>query len=248
MGVIDFVVLAIFLVALIVGAIKGFSRQFSVGVCVLLGFAGATIATWLLSDIVMNIPFVHSLHTTFAGWFNAEQLNTVVDTSLGTQDGATAVSTLLQETSFRFVSFFSEAIYSTMCSSEVNTIAAVFGLVIVEIIADILMWIVFFLIVYYVFRALRKLLLRITEIGVFRVVDRLVGMVVAVAITYCILVVIVLTGAEVVLAKWQPDLQQSFYNIVEQSPVLTFLHSTNVLGGMLAKSMGVTLPSLPFGG
>lgn len=248
MGIIDFVVLAIFLVALIVGTVKGFSRQFSVGVCVLLGCIGATAATWLLSDIVMNIPFVNSLHTTFAGWFKAEQLNTVVDTSLSVKEGTAAVSALLGETTFKFMSLFSETIYTAMVSSQVNTIAAMFGLIIVEIIADIVMWIVFFIVVYYIFRALRMLLMRITEIGLFRLIDRLIGAVVAVAITYCIVVVILMTGAEVVLAKWLTQWEQPFYNIVEQSPVLTFLHSTNVLGGMLAKAMGMTLPSLPFGG
>lgn len=248
MGIIDFVVIAIFLIALIVGMAKGFSRQFSVGVCALLGFVGATAATWLLSDTVMNIPFVHSLHTTFAGWFKAEQLNAVVDTTMSVADGTAAVSALLGETSFKFVSFFSETIYNTMVASQVDTIAAMFGLVIVEMIVDIVMWIVFYLIVYYIFRALRMLLLRITEIGVFRVVDRLIGAVVAVAICYCVLVVIVMTGTEVALAKWATDWEKPFYDIVEQSPVLTFLHSTNVIGGMLAKAMGMTLPALPFGG
>src|SRR5699024_5986723 len=100
--------------------------------------------------------------------------------------------------------------------------------------------------VYYVLRGFRALIRKIAEVPFFRVLDRLFGIIWSVAMTYLVIVVLLLTGTEIVIAKWFADFQPTFYQYVEQSVLLSNAHSTNVLGAMIAQFFDVVLPTLPF--
>ena len=244
--VIDIILGVILLIAIISGLVKGLSGQFTVILCALAATIFATVLTTMLSHPIMNIPVIASWQSIPTGWFTQEPLNTAVDLTMSAELGAQKIAELLGETPLSFMSFFSATIYSAMVSKSLATIAQFFGAFLLETFIDIVLWIVLYIAVYYLLRGFRALIRKIAEVPFFRVLDRLFGIIWSVAMTYLVIVVLLLTGTEIVIAKWFADFQPTFYQYVEQSVLLSNAHSTNVLGAMIAQFFDVVLPTLPF--
>ena len=95
-----------------------------------------------------------------------------------------------------------------------------------------------------VLKFIAKQLQKIAQLPVFKPLDRILGAVWAVGITYVVLIGIVLTLAEIVVMKFAPDSTDAMLEFLKSSKLLSAANDTNVIGSLFADLLNVTLPVL----
>lgn len=237
---VDIGISAILLIALIVGIIKGFAKQFTGGFCGLIGLIGAIGLTLLIMPALVNGGTLNGLANAAAGWFSGEAFTVTIesyDDLIATLSSSGFLSILTTEN-------ISARIWSTMTQAQMTTLGAYFGSICAKFIAGFVIWLVLLLIFKLIFWGVKKGLQKLATLPVLRTLDRIFGAIWSLAIGYVIIVVFILTAVEIVVVKWMPNMQETLKNIVENSTVFQVLHDTNVIGAYIARLFNVDLASM----
>ncbi len=238
---VDIAIAAIFVLSLIIGAIRGFTKQFVAGFCWLVGLIGSIGLTLIIVPAIAKDGILNGFATTAAGWFNGEAFTMEIH-SPEELEAALSTSGFLRILANESIS---GRIWTTMSESQMTTLGAYFGAMCARLIVGFIIWIVLLLIFKLVFWGVRKGLEKLATLPVLKTLDKIFGAVWAIVIAYVIVVVFVLTAAEIVVAKWlPPEIQETFTNILTNSKLLQALHDTNVIGAYIARLLNVDLATL----
>lgn len=237
---IDIGICAIFALALLIGAIKGFTKQFIGGFCWLVGLVGSIGLTLIIVPALVKDGILDSFSESAASWFGGEAFTSTITSQ---EDLINALSTsgflsILKADSI------SGRIWATMSQSNMSTLGVYFGAICARLIVGFVIWIVLLLIFKLLFFGIRKGLEKLSTLPVLRTFDRIFGAIWSLLITYVIVIVFLATAAEIVIVKWIPNAQEMLRNIVDNSAVFQVLHDTNVIGAYLARLLNVDLATL----
>ena len=236
--IIDLAIVGVFIVAIVIGLIKGFNKLF-------MGFLseiGALFVAGILSVVTTNalvsIPQIAGISNTFAGWFSKLEFANVAIT---TQD---ELVTLLSSSVLSFLEPNATVIWEQMQQFSLTTLAGYAGLLILKAISIILCFVIILIVVRLVLKGIRILFDKLNKLTLFKILNMLMGAVWSVAVTYLIVVVVLLTGAEVVVGKFFETSIPSIQAIVSDSAVLQLLHQSNFIGKYIAQLLSMPLPEI----
>lgn len=232
---------AILLIAIIIGLIKGFAKQFTKGLCGFIGFVGAVALTVIIIPTLHNSGALNGFAGTAAGWFSGEEFVTTISTQedlINTLNSSGFLSILTNEN-------ISGRIWSTMSGAGMSTLGEYFGDVCARLISGVVLWIVLLIIIKFIFLGIRKGFEKLSALPVLRTLDKIFGVLWSVAIAYVVLVVIIITAVEIAAVKWLPEnIQETLRALTETTTVFKTLHSTNVVGAYIARLVGIDLATL----
>lgn len=235
--IIDVSIVCIFLIALIVGLVKGFNKLFMGFLSEIGGLVVAGALCVVIANKLVEIPAINNLAPAIAGWFDRPNLTTEI-ASLD------ELATLLSAGVLSFLSGKAEFIWGKMQAYSVNTIAGYLGHVVLKVIAAALCFIVLLIVVRLILNGICTLLQKLNKYTAFKVINMILGVVWAVAATYLIVVCIVMTGAELVVSNWFSDSIPAIQAAVADSAVLKLLHETNIVGQYISQALSIPLPDL----
>ncbi len=234
--------IAIGILALII-LIVWTKRGFAMSVCLWLRKIGclaiAIVATIVLSPILTTA--LSSVSSSFASLI-APLLNKIAGAGT-TVSSYEELSTLMSSGALALLSSQADSIWASMESLGQYTISAVYGNKIFGIIVYGATYLVTFLLAIYLVRLIKSICTSINKIEFFKLFDKILGCIFSLVATY-ILLVLLLTGTEIALAMWMPQYLDKVISIVSSSSILSLVHSTNVIGAIVASMLGVTLPAL----
>ncbi len=150
---------------------------------------------------------------------------------------------LMSSGALKLLSTQAENIWKSMESLELYTIAGVYGNQLFGYIVYGGTFLVTFLLAIYLVRLMRITFKAVNKIEFFRLFDKILGCIFSIVATY-IIVVVLLSTAEIVVAKWLPKYLELVMKTIYSSKILSLVHSTNVIGALLASLLKVTLPSI----
>lgn len=238
MGVyVDIGISAILLIGLIVGAIKGFAKQFTGGICGFIGLIGSIGLTILIIPALENAGTLTGFANVAAGWFKSEAFTTSV----------TSEEQLIEVLSAGFLkilSGLSPRIWAAMETYEMTTLGAYFGDLCARLIVGLVLWIVLLLVFKLIFWCIKKLLEKLASLPVLHTLDKIFGALWSLLLTYIIVVCFIVTAAEIVVIKWIPSIQPTLTEIINNSTVFQVLHDTNIIGSYIARLLNVDLSAL----
>lgn len=213
----DIVLCVIMLIAFIVGLKKGFIKQLSALIGGLFAFGGAIALTIFISAQLKTTEFFSTFVGTTTGWFSSEFFSSemVIKVAEVLNGGELEVS--IQE--------------------FLGSLAAI-------AICDFVVWLVLYIVLKFLIKGIKALLLKIVHLPVLSTIDRVFGAIWALLMTYCVLIVIVLTAAEIVIIKFVPDFWEPVETIISDSRILSFAHESNIIGQFIAEKLEITLPSI----
>ena len=222
------------LIALIVGIVKGFSKQFTKGLCGFIAFVGSIGLTLLLMPFIQKAGAFKSFADAATKWF-AQDYFTVTITS--TEE----LNQTLSQGFLRILAGLSDRIYGVMQANEMTTLGMYFGDLVARLIVGFILWIILLLLIKLIFLGIRKLLGKLAKLPVLHTLDKIFGGLWSVGITYLIAVCLLLTVIEIAILKLLPDFQPTLAQLAQDSHIFKFLHNTNVIGAYLADLFGVDL-------
>ena len=227
----------VILIAIIVGLAVGFSRQFSKPLCGLIAIFGAIGLTAIIYALISGLGFYANLEAKATGWFTAE---------FYTEEATDAVSleAILSGGYLRILTSSAESLWEKMVAADVTTLGAYFGKLIIKVAAQFLIWVVLYLAIKYLLFGIKYLMTKISRVVVFKSLDRIFGLVWSLAITYIIVVSLILTTGELVLAKFIPNFAELVSEYIAQTSLVKFFHSTNVIGSFISDILGWPLLSI----
>ena len=237
---VDIAISAILAIAIIVGIIRGFTKQFVGGFCWFIGLVGSIGLTLLIVPALVKDGILNSFSGMAAGWFSGEEFTAQITTQeelLSALSSSGFLRILTTES-------ISGRIWATMSQSQMTTLGAYFGSICAKFIAGFVIWLVLLLIFKLLFWGVRKGMEKLSKLPVLRTLDRIFGAIWSLAIAYVIIVVFITTAVEIVIVKWLPNMQETLLAIVSNSSVFQLLHDTNVIGTYLARLLNVDLASL----
>lgn len=233
---IDIGIGVIILIAAIVGLIKGFHNQFTKGFCSFVALCAAIALAAIIAPLIRPFGFYTNLQNTATGWFTAEYLSVEVHS-------AEELSSVLEGTTLAILAGASDQIFGKMQESQIATLGKFFGSVIINVIAAFIIWLILYLILKFALYGVRVLLKKASEMPVLKSIDKIFGFIWAEVITYLIVIVFILTAAEIVIIQFIPSAIEPVRNIIGSSHILSFLHNFN-LGSVLARFLGLDLTAL----
>lgn len=232
---------AILLIAIIVGLIMGFAKQFTKGLCGFIGFVGAIGLTIIIIPALHTAGTLNGFSSAAASWFSGEAFIAQISTQdelIATLNSSGILSILTNES-------ISGRIWSTMSAAEMHTLGEYFGDICARLISGIVLWIVLLIIIKFIFLGIRVGFEKLSALPVLHTLDKIFGILWSVMVTYIILVVLVMTVGEIVIVKWLPEnIQETLRTLVETSTVFKALHNTNIVGAYLARLIGIDLATL----
>lgn len=235
---VDIGISAILVIAIIVGIIRGFTKQFVGGFCGLVGLIGSIGLTLIIVPAIAEAGILNSFSSSAAGWFSGEAFTMQVTN----QD---ELITALSSSGFLRIlttESISSRIWGTMNQLQMTTLGAYFGLICVKFIVGFVVWLVLLLLFKLIFWGIRKGMEKLAKLPVLRTLDRIFGAIWSLIVAYVIIVVFIITIAEIVAIKWLPaEIQDAFRSIIENSTVFQVLHDTNVIGAYIARLLNVDL-------
>lgn len=238
---VDIGISAIFVLALIIGIIRGFTKQFVGGFCWLIGLIGSIGLTLLIVPALVGSGALNGFSATAIGWFSRDEFVMPI----GSYDDLLAALSTSNFLSILKADSISQRIWATMSQSEMTTLGAYFGSMCAKLITGFAIWIVLLLVFKLIFWGVKKGLEKLSKLPVLHTLDRIFGAIWSLAIAYVIIVVFVTTAVEIVIVKFTPiETQDAFRNILNNSAVFQILHDTNVIGAYLAKLLNVDLATL----
>ena len=225
---------AIILIAFFVGLGEGFSRQFSRPMCGLIALFGAIALTSVIYTFVSPLGFYIGLEEKATALFSAE---------FYTQQASDpeSLAAILSGGYLRILSSSAEAIWGKMAAMGVTTLGSYFGKLLIKIAAQFIIWLVLYLAIKYLLFGIKYLMTKIARVVVFKSIDRIFGIIWSLAVTYIIVVSIVLTTGELVTNQFFPSIAELGTNYSAQTSVVKFLHSTNVIGSFIADILNWSL-------
>ena len=234
---IDIGFVAIFLIAFFVGLGEGFSKQFSKPLCGLIAIFGAAALTMVLHPLIASVGFYGGLEAKATGWFSA---------AFYSQEATDAASlqTILSSGYLRILSNSAESIWNNMADMQVTTLGAYFGKLIIKIAAYFIIWLVLYLVIKYLLFGIKYLMSKIARVVVFKSIDRILGIVWALAVTYIIVIGIVLTAGEMITSKFLPNIADLAISYLDKTTVAKFFHNFNMIGSFIASIINWPLYSL----
>lgn len=228
---------AIFLIAIIVGIIRGFAKQFSSGICGFIGLVGAIGLTLIIMPALQSAGTLNGFSSSAAGWFSGEAFTTTV----ASEEELIGV---MSNGFLRILTSLSSRIWTTMETNSMTTLGAYFGDLCARLITGIVIWIVLLLVIKFIFLGIKKLLEKLSKLPVLRTLDRIFGGIWSLLLAYVVVVSFITTALEIVIVKWMPNLQETLQSIVNESTVFQVLHDTNIIGSYIARMIGVDLATL----
>lgn len=238
---VDIGICAVLVLALVIGIIRGFTKQFVGGFCWLIEIVGSVGLTLIIMSAIVKDGILNSFTATASGWFGGGEFVAPVnsyDDLLATLSSSGFLSILKAES-------ISQRIWATMSQSGMTTLGEYFGLICAKLIAGFVIWIVLLLLLKLLFWGVKKGLEKLAKLPVLRTFDKILGAVWSTAIAYVIIVVFVMTAVEVAIVKFgSVEIQEKFRDILNNSAIYQILHDTNVIGAYLAKLLNVDLSAL----
>lgn len=234
---VDIGISAIFVIALVIGAIRGFTKQFFKGICRLIGLVGAVGLTMIIVPALHKAGTLNGFAATATNWFSGEEFITTITSE---ED----LLTVLSGGFLKILSSLSPRIWATMSANEMTTLGQYFGDMCARFIVGFVVWIVLLLIIKLIFFGIRKLFEKLSTLPVLRTLDKIFGGVWSLLIAYVILISFIATAAEIVIIKFVPSFQATLEDIVNNSTVFQVLHDTNIIGSYVARLLGVDLATL----
>ena len=228
-------------IAAVIGVVVGFSRQFSKPLVVLVSLVVAIIVVMLCYPLIFNTGILDGFVTKATGWFKKDFYSRPI-TDLDSLQAA------ISDNYLRVLSGQGDKLLTRMQSVlhgvDEMTLGAFFGRVIVNVIIEFSMWLVCYLIVKYFLYGVKYLLCRITEVVVFKSIDRILGIVWSLLLTYIIAVGILLTASEIIVVQFFPNAEPSLAQQIEKASIIRLAHDTNVLGSFVANLLNMPLVTL----
>ena len=238
--IINIAIGAVIAIAALIGVLAGFTRQFSKPLVGIVGILGSVALVMLLYPLIFNTGILDGFVTKATGWFTADFYSRPI---YDVESFQAAIS----DNYLRIFSGSAERLLvrmQTLLGTEEVTIGAFFGRAIVNVIIEFAMWLIFYLIIKYFLFGVKYLLGKITQVVVFKTIDRILGLAWALLWTYLILVAIVLTAGEIVVAQFAPDFEAKLAEWITSASLLRLAHDTNVIGSFIANIIGVRLVTL----
>lgn len=238
---IDIALIAIAGLALIIGLAKGLVKQLSKLLSGFISFVGAVALTAIIVGALKNTTFFTTFTGTTSGWFSGEVFTTEVPGGVVT---AETVAGLLTG-AWSILSFLSESFATSMSTLNFTTLGQLFGYLVALIITSFVIWLVLYIALKFIIKGIKSLLLKLVHLPVIKTIDKVLGAIWGVFMAYCIFIVILLTGVEVVFIKFFPEDAQEWQTVqafIASSDILRVLNNTNVIGSWIAESLEVTLP------
>ena len=235
--IIDVCLIAVFLIAVVIGLVKGFNKVFMGFLSEIGGLAVAAALCSVIANKLLAIPQFANLSLTFANIFKAETANVTV-TSLE------ELSALLTSGVWGLLAGKADYIWLKMQTYSTETLAAYGGYVMLKAITIFVCFIVLLLLVRFVLNTICKLFQKLNKHTVFKVLNMILGVVWAFSITYLLVVGVLLTGAEIVISKFMADNIAGIQAAIGDSAILKLLHDTNFIGRLISNSFSIPLPDL----
>ena len=228
---------AIILIAAIVGLAVGFSRQFSRPLVVLIALFGAIGLTAVIYTLVSPLSFYSGLEEKATAWFTSD---------FYTQEAtdADSLADILSGGYLSLLSSSSEMIWNNMEIAETTTLGAYFGKLVIRVASQFIMWLVCYLVIKYLLYGIKYLMSKISRVVVFKSVDRIFGLVWSLALTYIIVISIVLTTGELITAKFFEGIADTATSYMAETSLVKFFHNTNLIGSFIANLLNWPLYSL----
>lgn len=228
---------AIFLIAIIVGIIRGFAKQFSSGFCGFIGLIGSIGLTLIIMPALQSAGTLSGFASSATGWFSGEAFTTAVA-------GEEELIAVMSNGFLRILTSLSSRIWTAMETNGMSTLGEYFGDMCARLITGIVIWIVLLLAIKFIFLGIKKLLEKLSKLPVLRTLDRIFGGIWSLLIAYVVVISLITTALEIVIVKWLPNLQATLEEIVSNSTVFQVLHDTNIIGSYIARLLGVDLATL----
>ena len=230
------------LFAVVVGIVYGFCRQFSRALVSIISVISAIALVSLVYQLIRQTGILNGFTTTIAGWFKPDFYTTAIT-------DAEALKAAISNNYLRVLSGTADKMYERMVAMLGNysielTIGNFFGQIIVNVVIEFVMWLALYLAIKYLLVGIKYLLEKITEVVVFKSIDKILGVIWASIWTYFIVVGIILTTSEIVVAQFITDYDATFASWIQNSTLLKFAHNTNVLGSFLSNLLGTKLIDL----
>ena len=225
-------------VAVAVGIAIGFCRQFSKPLVVIVSTLSAIIIVMLVYPLIFNTGILNGFVSKATGWFSKDfYTREITDYE--------SFRAAISDNYLRVLTGSADKVFARMQKvlegADTMTIGSFFGLTLVNCIMEFAIWLVAYLIIKYFLYGVKYLLCRITEVVVFKSIDRIFGLVWSLLITYFIVVGIILTAGELTVIKFFPQYEEAFAETISQAKLLKLAHDTNVLGSFLANLLNVSL-------
>lgn len=234
---VDIGISIILLLAILIGALRGFAKQFTGGFCGIIGLIGSIGLTILILPALHRAGLLKSFAATATGWFKGETFTAELS-------DMEQLNEALSAGFLRILSKLSPRIWSSMEANGMNTLGAYFGDLCARFIVGTIIWIVLILIFKLIFWGIRRLLKKLASLPVLHTLDKIFGAIWSFAFTYIIVICILLTGAEIVVVKWLPNVRDTLWGIISETKVFQFLHETNIFGSYVAQLLNVDLSTL----
>ena len=233
---------AIIAIAVIVGLILGFCKQFSKRLCAIASILIAIILVNVLFPLVAKTGVLDKLTNKVSSWFTPKFFSVVINDA----------ETLKKTISGNFLSVLSSASDQVFAFMEgvlggtnlKMTLGNFFARVIVSSVCETILWLALYLIIKYFLFGVKYLLSKISKVVVFKSIDKIFGMLWAVACTYLIVVGVVLTVGEIVVVQFIPKAEPTLAKYISQSILLKVAHETNLIGSYVASAFNLSLVKL----
>ena len=226
-------------IAAIVGLAVGFTRQFSKPLVSILAILGAIILTMVLYPLIFSTGIFNGFVAKASGWFSAEFYSRPV-TDIESLHAA------IGDNYLRILAGSDEWVLAQMNNVLQNsgleyTFGNFFGRLIVNAIIEFSMWLILYLIIKYFLYGVKYLLCKITQVVVFKSIDRILGIAWSLIWTYIIVVGAILTVSEIVIAQFIPGIEPTVATIINDAALLKLAHDTNVLGSFISNLLAMNL-------
>lgn len=226
-------------IAAIVGLAVGFTRQFSKPLVSILAILGAIILTMVLYPLIFNTGIFNGFVAKASSWFSAEFYSRPI-TDIESFNAA------IKDNYLRILAGSDKWVFAQMTNVLQNsglefTFGNFFGRLIVNAIIEFAMWLILYLIIKYFLYGVKYLLCKITQVVVFKSIDRILGIAWSLIWTYIIVIGLILTVSEIVIVQFIPGFESTVASAIKQSVLLKLAHDTNILGSFISNILAMKL-------
>lgn len=239
---IDIGIGVVILIAIVAGLARGFCKQFSRPLVVVISTIAAIFLVAIVYPLIIGTGILNGFIVKATSWFSGDFYTAPIT-------NVEALRGIMTDNHLTFLSGSAHKIYNHMVlmlskTSFDVTIGSYFGLIFVNIICEFGIWLVFYLVFRLLLHGIKYLLNKMTEVLVFKSIDKFFGLIWSLLCTYFIVVGIILTLSEIVITQFFPGIEATVANWISDSILLNFAHSTNALGSFIANLLGVNLITL----
>ena len=225
-------------IAAIIGLAVGFCRQFSKPLVGIVAILGAIVLVMVLYPLIFQTGILDGFVTKVTGWFSAEYYTREITDIEGFQ-------ATISDNYLRILSGSADRVFARMQTvlegTGPMTIGKFFARMFVNVVIEFAMWLVFYLIIKYFLYGVKYLLGKITQVVVFKSIDRILGIAWALLWTYIIVVGLILTVFEIVVVQFIPSFEPTLAEMIRSASLFKLFHDTNILGSFISNLMSISL-------